>query len=1174
MAKEVGGMAFFTEENTNVKYRIAEWEKSLRQQGVSDQQVDDDGHSSPAHDNGHHHTTSTPTSQQMMPSIALQGALRSATQQNSPTTPSSPRSQEWFISHEQKKMRKLQRDLESLQHDRFLMQEEIYKVRNEMVMWRTKYEQLEHTKPSNALDSPAFQKIELQNDNLTKDIEKLKFQLDENKREVYESKLHVERLRDQLDEARAELLAESDSKRTLNLQLEELRMMHVELQEEKKRMEDDLPEEVPDDYNEKQHYTAHLHNLQDQLFVLSKRNELISKVNERIHCQGGPDGQSSVSTPQKAHQGHCALMCFALDHHHELWRDLGVRFMSEYVMEVYTCLERLISDYNGYISHMTENEELIFSFDNVYDSVEFSLALRDELINTLSAKSEFDHLPYCPTVVDPNDSKVLLFKGVRYLSHVHVDYPQVRTETIAIGGDNGQCLQERADEESAKQDTTITPTHFPKQSPKHDIYYGELITDLQSLCRQQVLPGFLNLSLDAWQEVSHLSLETSFSKSPLEIHETTTKDAVLTCMFPRVLAEGIHHIIPRTPTQGVPARTRMRIHQEMKRVQKQMDVASAHLLRIEEEELAREEELRQNLDAASTNETHNVQSRLLQLVSKFDNPQTLWNQLKPELDELTDQLVEQSQRVQELESVKDTLSPSKLRHLQQLTIQLERTQVRHAQIKSLMESMTLQDDKLTHSQEEIHTLEEQIQKCNAEIDKYKQKLEDKSDDLQQTTAEVARLQTEIALLVDREKTILSSEASPTREEDERRLFKKLQLLTRKAEAVLSMDESLPSNNNGDAKAFASHKRRDLKDFLKQSLQIQLEKSRTKCEQLKSEVDELRQRLKQVSELSEKSVQDYQDLETQLVVANKKIIFMEQQMKRKNEEIDGLKTKIDSLEYILVVAEKKQKVKAHKMNKSSPLSPRGGLGSSPLTPRGFGKSGAHNDAEITHSPKSPSSSPNASSTTTPPPSSPSPHNSPSGRLASLPPIDTNRSVLTDDFRTEHSANSVALTQLVHSSNDSITFDPKTKDTSFELQNDFQSVVYKNDHVYRTILGNMCWTNGKHSFTVHLDRASDNILIGVADMFHTSDRRAGETTQSWAISINTGSIFHSGGWKRYANRRIEKYIVVEVDLSRAFEGKGTISFILDGFSFGVAARNLRGALSPVVSMYHKGDQISIV
>jgi len=159
---------------------------------------------------------------------------------------------------------------------------------------------------------------------------------------------------------------------------------------------------------------------------------------------------------------------------------------------------------------------------------------------------------------------------------------------------------------------------------------------------------------------------------------------------------------------------------------------------------------------------------------------------------------------------------------------------------------------------------------------------------------------------------------------------------------------------------------------------------------------------------------------------------------------------------------------------------------------------------------------------------------------------------------------------------VAWQPNALLHEFVIADNCQSARHVNGFTFSTVLGNTCWTSGKIKFTVHLNKITDNVYVGIAPFSHESSVRVGDTRESWAISCNSSKLLHSSHFFKYREKdhssaRIRAKVTVLLDLDEKL-----LSFACDdGIEGSPVALDfpLGLPMTPAVSLYHKGDCISI-
>eukprot|EP01080_Neovahlkampfia_damariscottae_P008636 gene8636-583_t len=127
---------------------------------------------------------------------------------------------------------------------------------------------------------------------------------------------------------------------------------------------------------------------------------------------------------------------------------------------------------------------------------------------------------------------------------------------------------------------------------------------------------------------------------------------------------------------------------------------------------------------------------------------------------------------------------------------------------------------------------------------------------------------------------------------------------------------------------------------------------------------------------------------------------------------------------------------------------------------------------------------------------------------------------------------------------------------------------------TSYSNQSFSEGRNYFEVKIDKSvSNHIMVGVVNTEEHNDHNSfiikGKQTFSY-YSLN-GKSYHNGVAKLYGAKYFEgDSIGISVD-----HDKQSIEFYLNGISQGIAyTKNIIGSLTPAVTLYQKGDSISIV
>lgn len=993
---------FFTEKNTSVPFRIIQF---LQEEENENKTL------SPM--NGNQKSPSSIRLQQD-PNTSIRSLLTPSNPNSLLSSPLGDSQQDdWHQSFESSKIDRLTKEIKVLEQEKKVYQQTIQTLQAENSQLTTQIENLQKS----TAELSKIKRLEMEKLVLAQELERAKLLMEENKRNYYDSKLEAEKLKEQLDSTMFKLEKEIEQTTELSEEINKLRLKATK----------DAGEQFRIEQEKKSLLTKKIRDIEQQQIALLRRKEFISLMNQNIF---------SRKQTRSIHQGYCSLLCLALDFHNELWRDIDSSIMYNHLNLVYEQISKNIEAHNGYISHFSNNEEFIISFNSVYDNVEFTLQLLDDLMNIQTNKA-FDHLKYTSTVVHSINKGLLLFRGVRYRTYIHTDYPKTKSNAVTvrdqISGLNTRVL--------------------------HDVHYGDSISKLQFICRTQTIGGILAISPDAWQEISHLSLETSYTKSPIQtyVDESISTISPITYIYPKSHSERLTYAIGYNEK-----RIEYDIDQSLAEIDTELQNTKNDLQRIEE------------------GDDYSNQDSSPQPMNSDSN--TLWNKLKPELDSLVDLMVKQTREVSELESSTNN-TPTKSNLLRELRIKLDQTRLRHQHIKDFMQSITSQQDLILRLETKNQEIERDLLQASEQLKLLDLRCREKDTIILQQSNEFQKLKLEIKNLIER---IMFTHASGATNE-EKNLLQRLEFYVKTGQANQAISNESPKTISS---GISSARRRKSDPKIK----IQLDKFKTKCDLLTEDLQNTETKLKQAISTIDRLNHTIDNLKSskkttlgKLEVSEKKVSFLEHQIRKKNEEIDNLKLRLETFSD----REKKMNSESKRKNTSN-----------------------------------------------------------------------------NSFN-----NTPSLPQIARTSIEQLAFQKKLNNF-FSHQNESQTVIYMENQTYGTILANTYWTSGEHRFTIQLDRATDNILIGVVDVLHPFEKRIGETDKSWGLSINTGSVFHAAGWKRFANRRIDSYVVIDLDLRRSNEGKGTISFIIDGLDFGIAAANLKGALCPAVTFFHRGDQVTIM
>lgn len=144
----------------------------------------------------------------------------------------------------------------------------------------------------------------------------------------------------------------------------------------------------------------------------------------------------------------------------------------------------------------------------------------------------------------------------------------------------------------------------------------------------------------------------------------------------------------------------------------------------------------------------------------------------------------------------------------------------------------------------------------------------------------------------------------------------------------------------------------------------------------------------------------------------------------------------------------------------------------------------------------------------------------------------------------------------------------------LSNNFKT-AHGCHYDWEKIVGNVTWRSGIHKFDIQIELnmlASSNtwqIIVGVAQQPTNLQTHLGSTPKEWGLMCLSGQKMNKNQPEEYTQgSRRGDTIGVIVDLNT-----GRLEFTRNGVSLGIAYENVKGPISPCISLL-KGQKITLV
>eukprot|EP00817_Percolomonadidae_sp_ATCC50343_P008007 CAMPEP_0117418652 /NCGR_PEP_ID=MMETSP0758-20121206/379_1 /TAXON_ID=63605 /ORGANISM="Percolomonas cosmopolitus, Strain AE-1 (ATCC 50343)" /LENGTH=842 /DNA_ID=CAMNT_0005199261 /DNA_START=567 /DNA_END=3092 /DNA_ORIENTATION=+ len=739
----------------------------------------------------------------------------------------------------------------------------------------------------------------------------------------------------------------------------------------------------------------------------------------------------------------------------QFW-EADAKLASECFRISYDITFSLIAKYNGYIVKKTRFDEFLIAFSIPFEAAQFCIALQLALNSTDWPSGIDTYFPIEELPAQTGKPRIL-FQGIRISCVIHHGAIKRLEDSIMV-------------------------------YPEDHVLFEE-IEALQT----EVNQGEIRLSEEAYFELSHFSKEASFLM-PIAIDEPLaieiSKDSTL---VHRQLV--ICSLEARTfnCSLTMPSSSEPTLKEAIQTLREDADQRTDLILEMK----ARVKDINDTIEARRRNDLHQsknnaINDAMSSVVEKGAlDLKSILEALNIKSNELRSSIIDDEYALNKLSLVKDTLTPAKYELYEEHVHALEKKKQQLLAVEERMTQMTQQNhildnlkkkhDRMEHQYNLLLTEKIRIEKdrdaLKEEVLTLKNGLQALTDEFQAEKIKADKENERRSLFNmvknDRPATMFDNKDSP-----QTKMLMDLQALVKRGQEIIKIENDLLEGNilhTSSVTTMFKRKTRDVKDFLKKSLQLQLAQTKLQLKDQRAMVNEMKKQY-----AIDKATMQRQEIElkrTVIALNREKNLTakLTTDVEAKQKDINQLLVKVDSLEYVMVVADKK------KMLPKSSLMPT-------------------------------------------------------------------QSTSINQTKTEPTTVTLA--------HPSISFDPKTK--HFAVTNNSCTAEYQGSFAYGSIFGNVVFTISQHHWTIRLDRVTDNALIGVADLFHAeSIKRCGENNYSWAISTNTGSIFHNGKWKRYANKKIVHEVQVKLDLESQ-----QLAFIVDGHSYGIAARNVKGSLTPCV------------
>jgi hypothetical protein len=146
----------------------------------------------------------------------------------------------------------------------------------------------------------------------------------------------------------------------------------------------------------------------------------------------------------------------------------------------------------------------------------------------------------------------------------------------------------------------------------------------------------------------------------------------------------------------------------------------------------------------------------------------------------------------------------------------------------------------------------------------------------------------------------------------------------------------------------------------------------------------------------------------------------------------------------------------------------------------------------------------------------------------------------------------------------------------MSTDGLTVTNTVDTVVKSILTTLEMTQNRiYYFEVEVKngKTTSDMMIGVCDKStYSGTSFMSHNARGWALYTNGGSIYHNSGSQNYGDGSVPTNSTVGcvVDFT---SGTGSMYFIVNGESWGLAYNGITKPVMAAVTLYHSGDQIKI-
>mmetsp|Transcript_27636 Transcript_27636/g.49869 ORF Transcript_27636/g.49869 Transcript_27636/m.49869 type:complete len:282 (-) Transcript_27636:4031-4876(-) len=157
---------------------------------------------------------------------------------------------------------------------------------------------------------------------------------------------------------------------------------------------------------------------------------------------------------------------------------------------------------------------------------------------------------------------------------------------------------------------------------------------------------------------------------------------------------------------------------------------------------------------------------------------------------------------------------------------------------------------------------------------------------------------------------------------------------------------------------------------------------------------------------------------------------------------------------------------------------------------------------------------------------------------------------------------------------MNWDSETAGSSIQLMNANRTARKSNEDEYEHVLANCSFSTGSHRWELVIDSFTEHedLFIGVAQPDFPQYARPPDAGRFWGFIGTNGNKFGPESYVDEYAQPAQKGDVIGVRLE--FSGEdASLSFSKNGEDLGTTFTNLRGPLSPAVSLFYEGSQVSL-